>query len=361
MEVILSHVSKNYGEVNAVDDIDLKVPDREFLTLLGPSGSGKTTVLRLIAGLEKATAGNIYIGERLVNDISPRERNVAMVFQSYALYPHMTVYENLAFPLKARKLHSAEIRKRVTETATILGMPKLLNRKPRQLSGGEQQRVALGRAIVRNPSVFLMDEPLSNLDAKLRMQMRAELIRLQRRLGTTLIYVTHDQLEAMTMSSHVAVMQSGKVVQLDTPENVFSRPADIFVAGFVGSPSMNFFNCSLVEDNGKHKLVGDLFSYPISTDIGQSIQKSSSGKQLVLGVRPAHVRLSKSDTGWIEAEVYAREPIGEEVIVDFRLGEEVYKGTAAAGFRAEIGDKIYVWFDERHIHVFERASGAAIV
>ena len=239
--VTLDHVSKVFGEVRAVNDLTIQIHDKEFLVLVGPSGCGKSTALRLIAGLEEATAGDIYIGDRRVNDVAPKDRDIAMVFQSYALYPHMTVYDNLAFGLKLRKTPKTEIDRRVKEAAEILGLQNLLKRKPKQLSGGQRQRVALGRAIVREPQVFLMDEPLSNLDAKLRVQTRAELIKLHQRLQTTVIYVTHDQVEAMTMGHRIAVMRDGILQQLDTPQALYDRPANMFVAGFIGSPSMNFF------------------------------------------------------------------------------------------------------------------------
>src|SRR5215217_4535162 len=248
--VTLDHVSKIFGEVKAVNDLTIQIHDKEFLVLVGPSGCGKSTALRLIAGLEEATAGDIYIGDRRVNDVAPKDRDIAMVFQSYALYPHMTVYDNLAFGLKLRRTPKSEIDRRVKEAAEILGLGNLLARKPKQLSGGQRQRVALGRAIVREPQVFLMDEPLSNLDAKLRVQTRAELIKLHQRLQTTVIYVTHDQVEAMTMGSRIAVMRDGILQQLDTPQSLYDRPANTFVAGFIGSPSMNFFDAKVVSDGG---------------------------------------------------------------------------------------------------------------
>src|SRR5256714_4204320 len=243
--VLLDHVTKKFGEVTAVNDLSIQVQDREFLVLVGPSGCGKSTAVRLIAGLEEATAGDIYIGDRRVNDVAPKDRDIAMVFQSYALYPHMTVYDNLAFGLKLRKTPKAEIDRRVKEAADILGLQNLLKRKPKQLSGGQRQRVALGRAIVREPLVFLMDEPLSNLDAKLRVQTRAELIKLHQRLQTTVIYVTPDQVEAMTMGSRIAVLRDRILQQLDTPQVLYDRPTNVFVAGFIGTPAMNFFRSDL--------------------------------------------------------------------------------------------------------------------
>src|SRR5512137_1031023 len=239
------HVYKRFGEVIAVNDLNIDIADKEFLVFVGPSGCGKTTSLRLLAGLEEISDGNIYIGDRLVNDVAPKDRDIAMVFQSYALYPHMTVYENMAFGLKLRKTPKAEIDKRVKEAAEILGIQNLLDRKPKQLSGGQRQRVAVGRAIVREPKVFLMDEPLSNLDAKLRVQTRAEISKLHQRLETTFIYVTHDQTEAMTMGSRIAVMKDGILQQLDTPQNLYDQPANTFVAEFIGSPAMNLFDATV--------------------------------------------------------------------------------------------------------------------
>src|ERR687883_430545 len=248
--VTLDHVTKRFGEVTAVNDVNINVNDKEFLVLVGPSGCGKSTTLRLIAGLEELSSGNIYIGDRLVNDVAPKDRDIAMVFQSYALYPHMSVYDNLAFGLKLRKTPKKEIDRRVHEAAEILGIGTLLNRKPKQLSGGQRQRVALGRAIVREPKVFLMDEPLSNLDAKLRVQTRAELIKLHQRLQTTVIYVTHDQTEAMTMGHRIAVLRDGVLQQLDTPQTLYDRPSNMFVAGFIGSPAMKLFAAKLSANGG---------------------------------------------------------------------------------------------------------------
>src|SRR5579884_1450163 len=249
--VVLEHVTKKFGEVLAVNDLNIDVRDREFLVLVGPSGCGKSTALRMIAGLEEATSGDIIIGDRRVNDVHPKDRDIAMVFQSYALYPHMSVYDNMAFGLKLRKVPKAEIDRRVKEAAEILGLENLLNRKPKELSGGQRQRVALGRAIVREPQVFLMDEPLSNLDAKLRVQTRAELIKLHQRLQTTVIYVTHDQTEAMTMGTRIAVMKDGVLQQLAPPQEVYDHPSNVFVAGFIGSPAMNFIEAQLVSDGGQ--------------------------------------------------------------------------------------------------------------
>jgi len=261
--VNFEHVYKRFGDVVAVNDLDIKVFDKEFLVFVGPSGCGKTTSLRLLAGLEEISDGRIMIGDRVVNDVPPKDRDIAMVFQSYALYPHMSVYDNMAFGLKLRKVPKAEIDKRVKQAAEILGIAQLLDRKPRQLSGGQRQRVAVGRAIVRDPAVFLFDEPLSNLDAKLRVQTRAEISKLHQRLGTTFIYVTHDQVEAMTMATRIAVMKDGLLQQVDSPQNLYDHPGNVFVAGFIGSPSMNFFDATLVEQDGKMFIDAGSFKLPI--------------------------------------------------------------------------------------------------
>src|SRR5512135_2743584 len=259
-EVKYDHVTKQFGEVKAVDDLSLNVQDKEFLVLVGPSGCGKTTALRLLAGLEEISSGQILIGDRVVNDVAPKDRDIAMVFQSYALYPHMTVFDNMAFGLKLRKVPKADIERRVMDAAKTLGIEALLDRKPRQLSGGQRQRVAVGRAIVREPKVFLFDEPLSNLDAKLRVETRANISKLHQQLQTTFIYVTHDQVEAMTMANRIAVMNKGVLQQIDTPQNLYDRPANLFVAGFMGSPAMNFFKATLRKSDGKIVADGGSFT-----------------------------------------------------------------------------------------------------
>src|SRR6266545_3901034 len=287
--VSLDHVTKQFGEVLAVNDLTIQIHDKEFLVLVGPSGCGKSTALRLVAGLEELTGGDIYIGDRRVNDVAPKDRDIAMVFQSYALYPHMTVYDNLAFGLKLRKTPKSEIERRVKEAADILGLANLLKRKPKQLSGGQRQRVALGRAIVREPLVFLMDEPLSNLDAKLRVQTRAELIKLHQRLQTTVVYVTHDQVEAMTMGHRIAVLRDGILQQLDTPQRLYDTPANMFVAGFIGSPAMNFFDGQIAGD-GSEALYAQSNSIRLEIPSGKREQlKPYVGREVVFGIRPEDV------------------------------------------------------------------------
>ncbi|GBC75149.1 Trehalose import ATP-binding protein SugC [archaeon HR06] len=353
VEVILENLTKYFGNVRAVENLNLKIRDKEFLTLLGPSGCGKTTTMRLIAGLETPTKGNIYIGDRLVNDLPPKDRDVAMVFQSYALYPHMTVRDNLAFPLKMRKYPKQEIEERVKRVSELLQISELLDRKPKQLSGGQQQRVALGRAIVREPKVFLMDEPLSNLDAKLRVYMRAELKGLQKRLGITTIYVTHDQIEAMTMSDRIALLNAGILQQLGTPEEIYEKPANLFVAGFVGSPPMNFFETSYVEKNGNVYLDSGSFQYNVTEF--KDILSKFSGSKFVLGVRPEHITFDKQKKSEdsIEGEIFVTEPLGAETIVDVKVGDNIVRVRVPYTVYHQIGEKVWLTFDRQKIHIFD--------
>ncbi len=301
--------------VVAVQDFNLEIADKEFIVLVGPSGCGKSTTLRMIAGLEEISEGELYIGDRLVNDVEPKDRDIAMVFQSYALYPHMTVYENMAFALKLRKFPKEEIDKRVREAAEILDITQYLNRKPKALSGGQRQRVAIGRAIVREPQVFLMDEPLSNLDAKLRNQMRAEIIKLRQRINTTFIYVTHDQTEAMTLGDRIVIMRDGFIQQIGTPQEVFDHPANLFVAGFIGMPQMNFFDAELVCNGGEYALN----CYGATIKLGDDIQaalkaKNVSGRPVIAGVRPVHISMaSQADSTTIKGTVDVSEMMGSEV------------------------------------------------
>src|SRR5690554_686499 len=289
--VTLERVTKRFGNVIAVDEASLEIRDKEFLVLVGPSGCGKSTTLRMVAGLEDVTEGNIYIGDRLVNDVPPKDRDIAMVFQNYALYPHMDVYNNMAFGLKLRKFPKSEIDRRVKEAARMLGIENLLDRKPKQLSGGQRQRVAVGRAIVREPKVFLMDEPLSNLDAKLRVQMRAELSKLHRRLEATVIYVTHDQTEAMTMGDRIVVMKDGFIQQVGAPLEVYEKPVNVFVAGFIGSPAMNFMEGVLRRDGETYFIDAKTFKLPIPAEKAASIKNLGKyvDKQVVLGIRPEDI------------------------------------------------------------------------
>lgn len=323
-EVILKNVSKIYDDkTKAVDNVNITIADKEFVVLVGPSGCGKTTILRMIAGLEEISEGEILIDEKIINNLPPKARDIAMVFQNYALYPHMTVYENIAFGLKLKKFSKSEIERRVKEAAIILGLENLLNRKPKALSGGQRQRVAVGRAIVRNPKVFLFDEPLSNLDAKLRVQMRSEISRLHKELSATMIYVTHDQIEAMTMGDRIVVMKDGKVQQIDTPLNLYNNPANKFVAGFIGSPSMNFIDGKIVDtgrilfqskQNNLTFSIPDKFIKPLS---------SYKNKSVWLGIRPENFMLMENENYQsendikIEAEINLIEPLGNQLLIYF--------------------------------------------
>src|SRR5688500_4762892 len=313
--VTFDHLYKRYGdEVVAVNDPNLEIGDGEFICLVGPSGCGKTTALRCVAGLETISEGKLKIGERVVNDVAPKDRDIAMVFQSYALYPHMSVYDNLAFGLKLRKTPKADIDRRVKEAAGILGLDRFLDRKPKALSGGQRQRVALGRAIVREPSVFLMDEPLSNLDAKLRVQTRAEIARLHQRLGTTTIYVTHDQVEAMTMGDRIAVMKDGLLQQVGTPQELYDGPVNVFVAGFIGSPSMNF---ATTKSEGKDLMFGGA-KLELSGEQARAAESRPDGAQVLIGFRPEHIELANGQAGSavrFPAKVDVVEYLGNEELI----------------------------------------------
>ena len=323
--VVLNNIHKVYDkEVTAVNNISLEVADKEFVVLVGPSGCGKSTTLRMIAGLEEITEGQLFIGEKIVNDIAPKDRDIAMVFQNYALYPHMNVYDNMAFALKLRKVKKVEIDQRVKEAAKILGIETLLTRRPKQLSGGQRQRVAIGRAIVRNPKVFLMDEPLSNLDAKLRNQMRSEIIKLHERLDTTIIYVTHDQTEAMTLGDRIVVMKDGVVQQIDTPQTIFNNPANIFVAGFVGTPQMNFFDdVKLFEVDGLYcvKIFGKVYCLPKDK---QKIlkQRTDIPDTVILGIRPEDFAIGAVPEKSFNVEIEVSELMGSNVILHVRFSSE---------------------------------------
>ena len=361
-KVVLKNLAKRFGAVTAVDNLNLEIKDKEFLTLLGPSGCGKTTTLRLIAGLENADEGKIYIGDELVNDMSPKDRDIAMVFQSYALYPHMSVYDNIAFGLKMRKLPEADIKKRVQEVVEILKIGELLKRKPKQLSGGQQQRVALGRAIARHPTVFLLDEPLSNLDAKLRVHMRVELKKLQQELAITTIYVTHDQVEAMTMSKRVAVMNEGKLQQLDSPQKIYDKPANMFVGGFIGSPAMNFIDFSLKKKDGGIICDAGCFELNIPTDLKQLIMDKATSSELKLGIRPEDISvLETQDRKSIKTEVYAVQPMGSHKLVTLKIGENLILATAPSQFKLDEGENAGITFNMDNMHVFDKKTGTAII
>ena len=363
--VTLKNLVKTFKNVDAVNDVSLEIKDKEFLVLVGPSGCGKTTALRCIAGLEEATDGEILIGDRVVNDVSPKDRDIAMVFQNYALYPHMSVYDNMAFGLKLRKVPKDQIKKRVEEAADLLGLRELLNRKPKQLSGGQRQRVALGRAIVREPKVFLMDEPLSNLDAKLRVQTRAELIKLHRRLGITTIYVTHDQVEAMTMGDRIAVMKDGVVQQLDTPLGLYHNPVNMFVAGFIGTPSMNFVDASLESANGSVFVDTGAFKVRVPDSKTESV-KTAVGKPVVFGVRPEdifdrnlHSQVTATEDNSVKATVDVIEPMGAIVTTYLTAGPHALVATIDADTKAKEGEQIDLVLDMERTHVFDKETEQA--
>jgi len=335
--VTMEHVTKIFPNgFKAVDSLDLAVGDGEFMVLVGPSGCGKTTALRMIAGLEKVTSGTIRIGDRIVNDVPARARDLAMVFQSYALYPHMTVKQNISFALQLRKLPKAEIHKRVTETAKVLGLTAQLGLRPAQLSGGQRQRVAMGRAIVREPAAFLMDEPLSNLDAKLRVQMRTEVSRIQRRLGVATIYVTHDQTEAMTMGDRVAVLRSGVLQQCDEPQQVYDRPVNLFVAAFIGSPAMNLYSGRLAEDGESLTLGSQEVHLGVAASAVRPGLSRYRGREVYVGLRPEHlVEDSGQDAATLTGEVELVEALGSELLVHFHVDAQRVHAEPAPG---EVGD-----------------------
>jgi multiple sugar transport system ATP-binding protein len=353
VEVRLENINKNFGKVVAVDNLNLKIEDEEFLVLLGPSGCGKTTTLRLIAGLEKPDSGNIYIGDKLVNNLSPRERNVAMVFQNYALYPYMKVFDNIAFPLRVRKTSKQQIDSKVHEIAGLVGIEGLLDRKPRQLSGGQQQRVALARALVREPTLFLMDEPLSNLDAKLRVQMRTELKRLHHDLKVTTIYVTHDQEEAMTLSDRIAIMNKGLLQQLGSPFDVYERPVNLFVGGFVGSPAMNTVEGELVEKDGAYFASFSVCSLAVPADVAVNV----SSKELILGIRPEHILVGEEKTAKsVAAKVEVVEPLGHEAILLLNVKGVLLTANTRLLKPLRVGEEISISFVEDKLLLFEKQS-----
>ncbi len=378
--VTLNQLTKEFKEVVAVDKLNLEIHDKEFLVLVGPSGCGKTTALRMVAGLEESTSGEIRIGDRVVNDVSPKDRDIAMVFQNYALYPHMSVYDNMSFGLRLKRLPSgkpwpfntvrafdkAEIDKRVQEAARLLSLETLLQRKPKQLSGGQRQRVALGRAIVREPKVFLMDEPLSNLDAKLRVQTRAELIKLHRRLEITTIYVTHDQVEAMTMGDRIAVMNHGLMQQCDTPLNLYHHPANIFVAGFIGSPAMNFVTVTLSGEGDK--VFADSGSFRVQLPATQAAAvKSHIGQECTFGIRPEDI-YDKSLEGLVKPTpgntitvgVDVLEPLGSDVEMHITSGEHNLIAKIDSKTQAKVGENIDVVLDLDKAHLFDPKTEQAL-
>jgi multiple sugar transport system ATP-binding protein len=361
--VTFDHVWKKYGDVVAVQDLNLEIADGEFMVLVGPSGCGKTTSLRMIAGLEEITEGTLRIGDRVVNDVPPKDRDIAMVFQSYALYPHMSVRDNMAFGLKLRKVPKADIEKRVADAAGILSLEKYLDRKPKELSGGQRQRVALGRAIVREPAVFLMDEPLSNLDAKLRVQTRAEIARIHQRLGTTMVYVTHDQIEAMTMGTRIAVMSEGLLMQVGTPQALYDSPANRFVAGFIGSPSMNFVDVTLEGTGSDAKLVGSGgWVVPLPHRLAESVAAEGAHK-IIAGFRPEHLELGEvgSTATTFQGKADVVEYLGNEELLHVTAANQDIVAIVGSEHRVKPGDILTLALPMDKLHLFDAESGLSLV
>ena len=377
--VSLREIYKKYsGGVIAVSDFNIEIQDKEFIILVGPSGCGKSTTLRMIAGLEEISEGELYIGDRLVNDVAPKDRDIAMVFQNYALYPHMTVFDNMAFGLKLRKVPKDEIARKVEEAARILDISHLLDRKPKALSGGQRQRVALGRAIVRNPQVFLLDEPLSNLDAKLRAQMRTEIAKLHQKLGTTFIYVTHDQTEAMTMGDRIVVMKDGYIQQIDTPTNLYQNPVNQFVAGFIGSPQMNFIDAVLHKNGDKYTVefgkegtrdeegIKYTIDVPASKVIDDELLYPLIDQEVVLGVRPECIHdepafLAQATTGVVEADVEVTEMMGAETYLYLDCAGIPLTARVSPRTTARTGDTIKVALDPNRIHIFDKETEKSVL
>ncbi len=360
-EVLLEKIGKVFPNgFRAVADVNVEVEDKEFVVLVGPSGCGKTTTLRMIAGLEEITEGTIKIGHKVVNDVEPKDRDIAMVFQNYALYPHMSVYENMAFGLKLRKTPKAEIKKRVDEAARILGIGQLLDRKPKQLSGGQRQRVAVGRAIVRNPKVFLFDEPLSNLDAKLRVQMRAELKRLHQNLEATIVYVTHDQVEAMTMADKIVIMKDGIIQQIGDPYTVYFEPRNLFVAGFIGTPAMNFMNGKLRRQDGKIWFAKEALEVAIPDRLSKALEEYKD-EEVLLGIRPEDMydRMFAKDVSeefTVEGECEVVEPLGSETLIHARIGDDEVVAKVDPKTRAAAGSKMDLVLDMTMAHIFNNET-----
>jgi multiple sugar transport system ATP-binding protein len=356
-QVALRNVVKTFEKTPAVQGIDLDISDREFVVLVGPSGCGKTTTLRMIAGLEEATSGEIYIGDQLVNDVPPKDRDIAMVFQNYALYPHMTVFENMSFGLRLKKFPKTEIKERVENAARILAITDLLNRRPKQLSGGQRQRVAMGRAIVRNPKVFLFDEPLSNLDAKLRVQMRTEIKKVHQKVTVTTVYVTHDQIEAMTLADRVVIMNSGRIEQIGSPYEVYHHPKTRFVAGFIGSPAMNFIPCRLVEKNGGLAVqLSDRLSLPVP-ESRVARYRPHTGHELIFGIRPEHLIEKRSDLPpgnvAFDVQLDVVEPMGMETMVYFIIDGTEICGRVNPAAAGKAGETMPLVADMNQMHLID--------
>lgn len=368
-QVILKNISKSYGNMDyAVKDVNIEIKDKEFIALVGPSGCGKSTTLRMIAGLENISSGEIYIENRNVNNIQPKDRDIAMVFQSYALYPHLSVYENIAFSMKLKKDKKYKIENKVNEVAQILGLENILNKKPRELSGGQRQRVALGRAIVRNPKVFLMDEPLSNLDAKLRSSMRSEIIKLHKKLQTTFIYVTHDQIEAMTMADRIVVMKDGVIQQIDTPQKIYDNPKNLFVASFIGVPQINLIDCIVEEIKNYVYLKFNNFRMSLEYKKSELLRKKGYiGKEIILGIRPEDIYIKDSinketiNITEIMATVELREFMGAEAYLHLNIDEKTIISRVNSKVNLNCGEKVDLYIDNSKVHLFDKKTKNLII
>ena len=351
-KVAFQHISKHFGAVKAVDDVSFEIADGEFICLLGPSGCGKTTSLRMIAGLEPPTAGRIYIGDREVTKLPPKDRDIGMVFQDYALYPHMTIADNIAYPLKVRGASAEERRSRAAEVAKSLQIGHLLERRPGEISGGQQQRTSVARAVVHKPQVFLFDEPLSNLDAKLRLEARSFLKHLQTELGVTAVYVTHDQAEAMALADRIAVMESGKIVQIGPPLEVYRRPENTFVANFIGSPPMNLLPVKLERDGKTSRFVGETFTFEAGP-LEESVASLNDGTDMTLGVRPEHLNLGKEDDAWsLSGDLYATEPLGPETLITLTVGNQLVTARLFGDDPPEVRRRTFLQLEPEHLHLF---------
>lgn len=365
-QVKLQNINKYYNNgYHAVENVSLNIKDKEFVVLVGPSGCGKSTTLRMIAGLEDISSGELYIGDTVVNDLSPKDRDIAMVFQNYALYPHMTIYDNMAFALKLKNVDKTEIKRRVNEAAKILGLQDLLDRKPKQLSGGQRQRVALGRSIVREPKVFLMDEPLSNLDAKLRVSMRTEISKLHKKLNTTFIYVTHDQIEAMTMGTKIVVMKDGILQQASDPITIYKKPANVFVAGFIGSPQMNFIDVTLTKENNELLGIYNDIKFKLPKDKLKKLENSNYiNKKIKLGIRPEHIYYKKEiqsdQCTEIKARIELTENLGSETYLHLCTESFNFIAKVASDEKFKIGDTISLAIDTSKVHIFDIETEKAI-
>jgi len=361
MRITLENLSKYFGKVKAVDNLNLEVTDREFVALLGPSGCGKTTTLLMLAGIYKPTSGYIRFDEQVVNHLLPKERNIGMVFQSYALYPHMTVFENIAYPLTLKKVHRKEKKQRVQRVADMLGIGELLDRKPGQLSGGQQQRVAVARALVKEPAILLFDEPLSNLDAKLRLRMRGEIKRLQEDLSVTSVYVTHDQVEAMTMASRIAVMNHGVLQAYGTPDQLYDHPDTLFVAGFIGAPPMNFLEANLERREDGLYLIKQGLKIQLPEQTAKLLEQNQASSRVIMGVRPEDVHVAPENEGDFNGEIYVVEPLGRENLVSFRLEDEEIRALVPAPFKGGAGATMGLKLTKEKIHLFDSDSGVSLL